>query len=198
MKYHGYYLFDALRPVSSTDISFKADYSRIGKFYQKQQKHINIEHTATLKYNFECINTNERGDLLNHFNGVYGSHDKFLMRSYKTDFILKEPAVTDDTSITVEFSKEYYQFQFHAFLIYIEGHSKIYKVIGIGENDPTKTVLYLDSGLSNNIEACKTIEICYLGRWDSDALSFDHDDILYSTTAIGFQEVSQAEFEISV
>ena len=198
MDYNGISMFGALTPVGSTNISFKADYSRIGKFYQKQQKHINIEHRANIKYTFECINTHERFELLSAFSRAYGSHDKFLMRSYKTDFILKEPAVTDDTSITVEFSKEYYQFQFHAFLIYIEGHSKIYKVIGVGENDPTKTVLYLDSGLSNNIEACKTIEICYLGRWDSDALSFDHDDILYSTTAIGFQEVSQAEFEISV
>ena len=199
MDYNNYSLFDVLHPVEVVDLTYKGDFNLVGAPYQKQLIHTNYEYKANLKFSFECISLYDRYRLLEQFYTVRGGAYKFLIRSYKSDFILAENASAGDTTIKVKFSKESTIFNYHQFLLYIEGQNKIYKVVSIDEPDPQYTVLHLDDSLQYSMSVkCADIEICYLGRWKNDTLYFEHDDIKYSMSSLEFEEVAHSEYEESL
>jgi hypothetical protein len=149
-----------------------------------------------LDFTFECISIQERHHLLNWFISKKGAAEKFLMRSYKQDFVLTTNAYAGDSILKVKFTHDEPAFIYHEFLLYIEGHSKIYRVTYVTD-DPNgnSTTLHLSESLTHDIPIhCADVQVCYLGRLTNDTLVFDMDDIKYSTTTLKFMEVSSKEF----
>jgi hypothetical protein len=200
VDYKGYELFDVLEPVGTSNLSNKNNINIIGKDYQRQNIHMNTEYLTVLDFTFECVSLEERFNLLQWFSTYKGAAGKFLMRSYKQDFMLAGNASAGDTSLSVKYTGDEDAFYYHEFLLYIEGHSKIYKVSGVNDNqDGNSTILHLTEGLTHDVKVnCPGIQICYLGRLENDTLTFDLDDINYSTATLKFMEVSSKEFAESL
>ncbi len=201
MTYAGYEVLDWVTAIDSVDLSVENKYNIIGDIYQ--QRRINIQHGnySVLKYKFAFDNRKERWEFSNFFKFCKGKHQQFFIPSFKNDYKLVYPVPQGEFLLTIKKSYEIVAFNEHQQFLYLEGEPQLYKIVEAveGFDDqlgiPT-TVIRVNASFSRDlIPECDILQNCYFGRWNTDTLTYDMDDIYNSTASLEFREASKEEIE---
>jgi len=199
--FEGYEVLDWVTAVDSIDLSIENKYNIIGEVYQ--QREVNIQHGnySVLKYKFSFDNKEERWNFSNFFKECKGKHKQFFIPSFKNDYKLLYPVTQGEVFITIKKSYEIVAFLEHQQFIYLEGEPQLFKIIEAYEEYDDQlhlpiTTLKLNASFSRDlVPECDILQNCYFGRWNTDTLTYDMDDIYNSTASLEFREASKEEIE---
>ena len=201
MTFAGYLVLDWPEAVDSVTLTLKSKYNIIGDVWQKRE--LNVQHNpyTLLKFTFFQDNNEQRKQLRDFFAEIKGRHGRFWMRSYKNDLKLLKDVAFGDSILYCDNGFDLNALQEHKQFLYIVGHGTLYDIISIEEvydNDLQQIVaaVHISPAAPFLLEkGCTLLEFAYLGRFDSDTLSFDFNDIWTSTASLPFREVSDKEME---
>jgi len=201
MTYEGYEVLDWVAAIDSVNLSIENKYNIIGDIYQ--QRRINIQHGnySVLKYKFAFDSRKKRWEFSNFFKFCKGKHQQFFIPSFKNDYKLIYPVPQGEFNLTIKKSYEVVAFNEHQQFLYLEGEAQLFKIIEAVEgyddqlNIPV-TVIKVNASFSRDlIPECDILQNCYFGRWNTDTLTYDMDDIHNSTVSLEFREASKEEIE---
>ena len=202
MTYLGYPVLDWADAVDSINLSLKSKYNIIGDIWQKRE--LNVQHNpyTLLKYTFFQDNNSERKELRDFFVDRQGKHKRFWIRSFKNDLKMLRDTQVGENILYCEQGYDVIALNQQRQFLYIVGHGTLYEVMDITEGydselDIETISVQISPGAPFLLEkGCTLVEFCYFGRFDSDTLSFDYNDIWTSTVSLPFREVSDSEMEL--
>lgn len=201
MTYFGYEVLDWVVPVDSIDLTVKNKYNVIGEVYQKREVNIQHHNYSLLRYQFSFDNREQRWVFANFFKAMKGKNGRFFIPSFKNDYKLLYPVAQGEFLLTCKKSYEVVAFDEHQQFIYLEGEPRLYKIIEVTEGFddnlglPT-TIIKVNASFDRDLEPeCTILQNCYFGRWNTDTLTFDMDDIYNSTASLEFREASKEEID---
>ena len=199
MTYSGYPVLDWVVPVESVNLTISNKYNIIGEVYQKRILHEQHKNYSVLDYKFTFDNRQARWEFAEFFKWCKGRHERFFIPSFKNDYKLLYPVAQGDYTLIVKKSYEVVAFNEHQQFIYLQGEPILFKIIEVteGYDDVLHlpiTIIRVNASFSRDlIPECDILQNCYFGRWDTDTLSFDLDDIYNSTASLKFREASKEE-----
>jgi len=190
-------------PQNRITYSVISDLNSVGKSYNKQLTHYNELGRFQLKFQFFCKSHEERAVLRDFFYTMQGKYKAFWTRTFKHQFDVLEttPAGTRNVrvrptndSLVNGFVKETH--------IYIPKQDIAYEILavssGFDNNNRPYTELTLKDPLGGTLNPCDTVERFLFGRFDTDTISFNFDDIRYSTTTLTFMEFVLEQYQRDV
>ena len=201
MTYEGFEVLDWVTPVDTVNLTIENKYNIIGDIHQ--QRLLNIQHGnySKLRYKFSFDNRKERWAFAGFFKHCKGKHQRFFIPSFKNDYKLLYPVSKGEFILTVKKSYEVVAFTEHFQFIYLEGAAKLYKILAVSEGFDDVlgvpiTTIRVNASFERDLEPeCTILQNCYFGRWDTDTLTFDLDDIYNSTASMEFREASKEEIK---
>ena len=202
MTYEGYPVLDWVVAIDSVDYTVQNKYNIIGELYQKREINIQHHNYSLLQYKFSFDNRQQRWEFADFFKWCKGKHERFFIPSFKNDFKLLYPVPQGEFLLTCKKSYEVVAFNEHQQFIYLEGEPRLYKIIEVSEGfDDTlgvaTTVIRVNASFERDLEPeCTILQNCYFGRWNTDTLTFDMDDIYNSTASLEFREASKEEIDL--
>ena len=201
MIYEGFPVLDWVVPIDSVNLSIQNKYNMIGEIYQKRELHIQYDNFSVLKYTFAFDNRKERWRFSNFFKSCLGKHKRFFIPSFKNDFKLLYPVPQGEFILVCKKNYETAAFIEHLQFIYLEGEPRLYKILEVTEGfDDTLglpiTTLRVNASFDRDLDPeCTILQNCYFGRWGTDTLTYDLDDIYNSTASLEFREASKEEIK---
>lgn len=199
MTYLGYPVLDWAVAIDSVSLSVRAKTNIIGKVYQNRRINVQQKPYSYLKFTFKQDDNEERKQLRDFFIQLKGRLSSFFVRSYKNDLKLIKDAAVNDNVLYVRQGYDENAVDIHTQYLYMEGHPTPYKIEGMAagydpELDIETVAVTISPPLPIALEkSCAVMEFMYFGRFDSDTLTFDYDDIKLSTSSLSFREASDAE-----
>ncbi len=201
MTYLGYPIVDWEVAINSVSLSLKAKTNIIGQIYQNRRLNVQQNPYALLKFTFKQDNNMERQQLRDFFIDRQGKNKQFFIRSYKNDLKLLYDTPVSSNILNVMQGYDKKAFEINGRFLYIVGHSSPYQIIGVTEGyDNILDIETVNIELDRHVEflcekECTLIEYLYFGRFDSDTLTFDYNDIITSSASITFREASDVEIQ---
>ena len=202
MTFKGYEVLDWPEAVDTVGLDLKSKYNIIGDIWQNRQ--VNVQHNpyTNLKFTFFQDNNAERKLLRDFFIARKGKHERFWIRSFKNDLKLLNATEEGSNILYCEQGYDLEAFLAHKQFLYIEGHGTLYEILTVSEGydearDIPVVAFTVTPEAPFKLEAgCTIVEFAYFGRFDTDTLAFDYNDIWTSTVSITFREASDKEIEL--
>lgn len=201
MTYEGFEVLDWVVPIDSINLSIENKYNIIGDIHQQRLLNVQYGNYSNLKYTFSFDTRAERWRFAGFFKYCLGKHQRFFIPSFKNDYKLLYPVPKGEFILTIKKSYEIVAFTEHLQFIYLEGEPRLYKILEVTEGfddilGVPITTLRVNASFDRDLEPeCTILQNCYFGRWDTDTLTFDMDDIYNSTASLPFREASKEEIE---
>lgn len=202
MTYLGYPVLDWVVAIDSVDYTVQNKYNIIGELYQKREINIQHHNYSLLQYKFSFDNRQQRWEFANFFKWCKGKHKRFFIPSFKNDFKLLYPVPQGEFLLTCKKSYEVVAFLEHQQFIYLEGEPRLYRIVDVSEGFDDNlgiatTAIRVNASFDRDLEPeCTILQNCYFGRWNTDTLTFDMDDIYNSTASLEFREASKEEIDL--
>lgn len=201
MTYLGYPVMDWAVAIDSVSLSIKAKTNVIGEIFQNRRINVQQNPYSFFNFTFKQDDNAERKELRDFFITLKGKNSQFFIRSYKNDLKLLIDAPYDTNILYIAQGYDKIAFDINAKFLYIVGHALPYKILSMVEGydeelDRETVAVALDRTLEALCEkGCTLIEYLYFGRFDTDTLTFDFDDIITSKATLPFREASDVEIE---
>ena len=199
MTYLGYEVLDWIVPIDSISLSIKAKVNVIGEIYQNREINVQQNPYSFFNFTYKQDSNVERKELRDFFIARMGKHEEFFIRSHKNDLKLLYDVDVDYNTLIVSQGYDKIAFDINAKFLYIVGHDVPYNILSMVEGydeilDEEVVSVQLDRNIDYYSEkGCTLIEFLYFGRWDTDTLTFDFNDIITSTASMPFREASDVE-----
>jgi hypothetical protein len=201
MIYEGFDVLDWVTPIDSINLTVQNKYNIIGDIYQQREMNIQYGNYSLLRYKFAFDNRNQRWEFAEFFKKCKGKHVRFFIPSFKNDFKLLKTVPQGEYELVCKKSYEVRAFTEHLQFIYLEGEPQLFKILEVTEGfddvlGEAITIVRVNASFSRDLEpGCTILQNCYFGRWNTDTLTFDLDDITNSTATLDFREASKEEIE---
>ena len=199
MTYLGYEVLDWPVAVDSINLTLKSKYNVIGDIWQNRQLNVQQNPYSLFKFTFFQDDNTQRKQLRDFFKARQGKHERFWVRSYKNDLKLLKDVAEGDSVLYCSQGYDLRALESHRQFLYIEGHGTVYEITSIVEGWDEELSMQT-AAVTINLPApfllekgCTLLEFCYFGRFDTDTLSFDYNDIWTSSAALSFREASDVE-----
>ena len=202
--YRSYPVFpDSNLPDNEIQYSVISDLNAIGKSFNKELTHFNELGRFKMQMKFFCKSHQERAALRDFFYSVQGKYKPFWIRTFKHQFDLLETTSAGERTIRVRPTNDAlvnsYIKETH---IYVPKQDAAYEILavssGFDDNNNPYTELTLKDPLGGTLEPCDTMERFLFGRFDTDTITFNFDDIRYSTTDLTFIEFVLEQYQRDV
>jgi len=199
MTYEGFEVLDWVEPIDTVNLTIQNKYNIIGDIYQKREMHIQHGNYSKLQYKFSFDNRQERWEFANFFKYCKGKHQRFFIPSFKNDYKLLYRVPKGEFELVCKKSYEVVAFTEHLQFIYLEGEPRLYKILEVTEGFDDVlgvpiTTIRVNASFERDLEPeCTILQNCYFGRWDTDTLTYELDDIYNSTASLPFREASKEE-----
>lgn len=190
--FYGYTLFPFTVYDQVTE-DLKKDYTIIGNSNQKQQIVSNSEPYKTFQVTLKQDNVQERVYLKNWFASVQGKVKPFMFNSRKAEFTVVQPLSAGSTSILVKKSYSTIAYSYVKKVLYFPSIQFATQVVSVGEvQDPELGAcdeLFLADPIAADAGSCGDINFLYFCRLNTDTLTFELEDINFSSVRLPIYEL---------
>jgi len=204
MTYLNYPVFPySIKPLNVINKKITHKRRFIGKSWQKEYYYYieQEKYSASLQFNFE--NYDEMSKIKQFFLDRQGRAKLFWLPTWNNDLIPITTALSGATKIKVE--QEFfhiYKFIKRPLIIYLPTANFVTYVVDIQEtyDDELKKVvdeltLADDLPVTLNPKNCQPLQFLFLGRFQSDTITFTFIDLVRGECSVDFEELSRLDYK---
>jgi hypothetical protein len=176
----------------SVDVQLRNEYNIIGELYQNRVLNKLKKPGRTFKVTLKQDNVYDRLTVKYWFVSTRGKYKSFLFPSNASDFILKSLPEAGDLYITILKNFSTIAHEYTQRLIYIpelQFITPVYSVEPILEGGIEYEKLVIPDAIPSDVGSCN-IQLMFLCRLDTDTLSFELEDINFSSCDFTIKELS--------
>jgi len=178
---HCIFPFEVFEEISdSTNLSYKI----IGEPHQNRKKYITSLPYKKFSVVLKQLDVYDRLDLKDFFYNLGGKSGTFWFSNRVTNYNVVAPIGASDTFFYIKQSFDLSVYEYITKYIYIEEISFISRIINIESavvNNKPAFKVSVSTGFPVSITNCPLIQILSLCRFDSDTLTFELEDMNFST-----------------